>query len=457
MFVRIITQQINIANQFFKTITKINQIIKIIYFDIYIMFLINNISRLTQGRHRAHTEKSPIKDKLTRMQNAVSTLKREMAETIAGSKKIASDADLLMEELKTIEARLDAKLVSERINLWTRGREAANSEKQKGHNAEQRIIISAKKERIAQRVSRARDANTRKILGKTAISYVPINITQEATKIKAKVSSALSEAANIVGNIKKNEERIDIRQEIVLLRLNPLQQNLIEKGLVVVDEYIYHDLRGKKLKHRRHFLDQIKLNFKEMVEILESMKIMIERLTVILEEMNRLVPPSIEPEADIPQKSQKEILRNAFNKLYEDYKIKTTTPKDIPEYFECPLELETIMFPLSYTNKAGFVYTYDRDYITRHVSRTKTHPETRETVEITEFVPDDIFNELLDEFIIDPDAYYEKYDTDHYQEAHRAKSKSKLNKAMKRKSKERTSKERKSKERKLKKITKRHH
>ena len=428
------------------------------------MFLINNISRLTQGRHRAHTEKSPIKDKLTRMQNAVSTLKIEMAETIAGSKKIASDADLLMEELKTIEARLDAKLVSERINLWTRGREAANSEKQKGHNAKQRIIISAKKERIAQRVNRARHANTRKILGKTAISYVPINITQEATKIKAKVSSALSEAANIVGNIKENEERIDSRQETVLLRLNPLQQDLIEKGLVLVDEYIYYDFSGK-LKHRRHFLDQIKLNFKEMVEILESMKIMIERLTVILEEMNRLVPPSIEPEADIPQKSQKEILRNAFNILYGDYKKETTTPKDIPEYFDCPLELDTIMFPLSYTNKDGFVYTYDRDYITRHVSRTKTHPETREHVEITEFVPDDIFNKLLDEFIIDPDAYYEKYDTKDYQKAHRYKLKSKLNKAMgrklrqtmKRKSKERTSKERKSKERKLKKITKRHH
>ena len=420
------------------------------------MFLVNNISRLTQGRHRAHPEKSPIKDKLTRMQNAVSTLKIEMEETIAGSKKIASDADLLMEKLKTIEARLDAKLVSERINLWTRGREAANSEKQKGHDAEERIIISAKNDRIAQRVSRARHANTRKILGKTAISYVPINIAQEATKVKAKVASALSEAANIVGNIKENEERIDSREGVVLFRLNPLQKDLIE-GLVLVDEYIDRDFRGKKLEHRKHFLDDIKVTFDEMVDILESMKIMIERLTVILEEMNQLVPPSIEPEADIPQKSQKERLRNAFNILYKDYKEETTTPKDIPEYFDCPLELDTIMFPLSYTNKVGFVYTYDRDYITRHVSSTKTHPETREKVEITAFVPDDIFNELLDEFIIDPDAYYKKYNTKDYQVAHRSKLNKamgrKLRQTMKRTSKERTSKERKSKERKSKERT----
>ena len=387
-------------------------------------FIRNTISRLTQGQHRAHTEKSPIKDKKTRMQNAISTLKIEIADTVDGSTKLASKADQLMVELKTIESGLDAKFVSERIKMWTTGREAANFEKQQGHNTEERIEISARKKRTTQRVDRARRANTRKILSETARSYIPINRTQ-AAEVRAKVESALSEAANIVANIKENEEYINIRMHIILFRLNPLQRYLVENGIDSVDEFKYHDVHGQKLNHRQHFLDDIKATFNEMVDLLESMKIMIKRLTVIHEEMNQLVPPSIEPEANIPQE---DILRNAFNKLYEDYKKETTAPKEIPEYFVCHLALDTIMFPMSYKNDKGFIYTYDRDYITRYVSKTKTHPETREEVEITEFVPDDIFNGLLDEFIIDPDAYYKKYNTEDYQEAYIHKSK--LTKAM---------------------------
>ena len=387
-------------------------------------FIRNTISRLTQGQHRTHTEKSPIKDKKTRMQNAISTLKIEIADTVDGSTKLASKADQLMVELKTIESGLDAKFVSERIKMWTTEREAANFEKQQGHNAEERIEISARKKRTAQRVDRARRANTRKILSKTARSYIPINRTQ-TVEVRAKVESALSEAANIVANIKENEELINIRMAIILSRLNPLQRYLVENGIDLVDEFIYDDVHRQKLNHRQHFLDDIKVTFTEMVDLLESMKIMIKRLTVILEEMNQLVPPSIEPEANIPQE---DILRNAFNKLYEDYKKETTAPKEIPEYFVCHLALDTIMFPMSYKNDKGFIYTYDRDYITRYVSETKTHPETREKVEITEFVPDDIFNGLLDEFIIDPDAYYKKYNTEDYQEAYIHKSK--LTKAM---------------------------
>ena len=387
-------------------------------------FIRNTISRLTQGQHRTHTEKSPIKDKKTRMQNAISTLKIEIADTVDGSTKLASKADQLMVELKTIESGLDAKFVSERIKMWTTEREAANFEKQQGHNAEERIEISARKKKTAQRVDRARRANTRKILSKTARSYIPINRTQ-AAEVRAKVESALSEAANIVANIKENEFHINIRMDIILSRLNPLQRNLVENGIDSEDEFIYRDVRGQKLNHRQHFLDDIKVTFTEMVDLLESMKIMIKRLTVILEEMNQLVPPSIEPEANIPQE---DILRNAFNKLYEDYKKETTAPKEIPEYFVCHLALDTIMFPMSYTNDEGFIYTYDRDYITRYVSEKKRHPETREEVEITEFVPDDIFNGLLDEFIIDPDAYYKKYNTEDYQEAYIHKSK--LTKAM---------------------------
>ena len=387
-------------------------------------FIRNTISRLTQGQHRTHTEKSPIKDKKTRMQNAISTLKIEIADTVDGSTKLASKADQLMVELKTIESGLDAKFVSERIKMWTTEREAANFEKQQGHNAEERIEISARKKKTAQRVDRARRANTRKILSKTARSYIPINRTQ-TVEVRAKVESALSEAANIVANIKENEELINIRMAIILSRLNPLQRYLVENGIDLVDEFIYDDVHRQKLNHRQHFLDDIKVTFTEMVDLLESMKIMIKRLTVILEEMNQLVPPSIEPEANIPQE---DILRNAFNKLYEDYKKETTAPKEIPEYFVCHLALDTIMFPMSYKNDKGFIYTYDRDYITRYVSETKTHPETREKVEITEFVPDDIFNGLLDEFIIDPDAYYKKYNTEDYQEAYIHKSK--LTKAM---------------------------
>ena len=387
-------------------------------------FIRNTISRLTQGQHRTHTEKSPIKDKKTRMQNAISTLKIEIADTVDGSTKLASKADQLMVELKTIESGLDAKFVSERIKMWTTEREAANFEKQQGHNAEERIEISARKKRTAQRVDRARRANTRKILSKTARSYIPINRTQ-TVEVRAKVESALSEAANIVANIKENEELINIRMAIILSRLNPLQRYLVENGIDLVDEFIYDDVHRQKLNHRQHFLDDIKVTFTEMVDLLESMKIMIKRLTVIHEEMNQLVPPSIEPEANIPQE---DILRNAFNKLYEDYKKETTAPKEIPEYFVCHLALDTIMFPMSYKNDKGFIYTYDRDYITRYVSETKTHPETREKVEITEFVPDDIFNGLLDEFIIDPDAYYKKYNTEDYQEAYIHKSK--LTKAM---------------------------
>ena len=387
-------------------------------------FIRNTISRLTQGQHRTHTEKSPIKDKKTRMQNAISTLKIEIADTVDGSTKLASKADQLMVELKTIESGLDTKFVSERIKMWTTEREAANFEKQQGHNAEERIEISARKKKTAQRVDRARRANTRKILSKTARSYIPINRTQ-TVEVRAKVESALSEAANIVANIKENEELINIRMAIILSRLNPLQRYLVENGIDLVDEFIYDDVHRQKLNHRQHFLDDIKVTFTEMVDLLESMKIMIKRLTVILEEMNQLVPPSIEPEANIPQE---DILRNAFNKLYEDYKKETTAPKEIPEYFVCHLALDTIMFPMSYKNDKGFIYTYDRDYITRYVSKTKTHPETREEVEITEFVPDDIFNGLLDEFIIDPDAYYKKYNTEDYQEAYIHKSK--LTKAM---------------------------
>ena len=387
-------------------------------------FIRNTISRLTQGQHRTHTEKSPIKDKKTRMQNAISTLKIEIADTVDGSTKLASKADQLMVELKTIESGLDAKFVSERIKMWTTEREAANFEKQQGHNAEERIEMSARKKKTAQRVDRARRANTRKILSKTARSYIPINRTQ-TVEVRAKVESALSEAANIVANIKENEELINIRMAIILSRLNPLQRYLVENGIDLVDEFIYDDVHRQKLNHRQHFLDDIKVTFTEMVDLLESMKIMIKRLTVILEEMNQLVPPSIEPEANIPQE---DILRNAFNKLYEDYKKETTAPKEIPEYFVCHLALDTIMFPMSYKNDKGFIYTYDRDYITRYVSETKTHPETREKVEITEFVPDDIFNGLLDEFIIDPDAYYKKYNTEDYQEAYIHKSK--LTKAM---------------------------
>ena len=388
-------------------------------------FIRNTISRLTQGQHRTHTEKKPpIKDKKTRMQNAISTLKIEIADTVDGSTKLASKADQLMVELKTIESGLDAKFVSERIKMWTTEREAANFEKQQGHSAEERIEISARKKRTTQRVDRARHANTRKILSETARSYIPINRTQ-AAEVRAKVESALSEAANIVANIKENEEHINIRMDHILFRLNPLQRDLVENGIDSVDEFIYHDVRGEKLNHRQHFLDNIKVSFNEMVDLLESMNIMIKRLTVILEEMNQLVPPSIEPEANIPQE---DILRNAFDKLYEDYKKETTAPKEIPEYFVCHLALDTIMFPMSYTNDEGFIYTYDRDYITRYVSEKKRHPETREEVEITEFVPDDIFNGLLDEFIIDPDAYYKKYNTEDYQEAYRHKSK--LTKAM---------------------------
>jgi len=406
-------------------------------------FIRNTISRLTQGQHRVNTEKSPIKDKKTRMQNAISTLKIEIADTVDGSTKLASMADQLMVELKTIESGLDAKFVSERIKMWTTGREAANFEKQQGHNAEERIAISAIKKRIAQRVDRARHANTRKILSETARSYIPINRTQ-AAEVRAKVESALSEAANIVANIKENEEHINIRMDHILFRLDPLQRNLVENGIDSVDEFIYHDVRGEKLNHRQHFLYNIKVSFNEMVDLLESMKIMIKRLTVILEEMNQLVPPSIEPEANIPQE---DILRNAFDKLYEDYKKETTAPKEIPEYFVCHLALDTIMFPMSYTNDEGFIYTYERDYITRSVSKTKRHPETREEVEITEFVPDDIiFNGLLDEFIIDPDAYYKKYNTEDYQEAYRHKSK--LTKAMGIKTKQRKANKTKAKQRK---------
>jgi hypothetical protein len=136
--------------------------------------------------------------------------------------------------------------------------------------------------------------------------------------------------------------------------------------------------------------------------------------------------PSSEQDTSL---SQEERLRNEFEKLYANYKIRTTKPKEIPAYFECPISLDTIMLPVSRIDDKGHVFTYESSDIMRALTESTKRdnndtylspedPQTRAKVSFADYMPDPIFDCLLDEFIIDPEAYYKNYDTTDYQNAH---------------------------------------
>ena len=112
------------------------------------------------------------------------------------------------------------------------------------------------------------------------------------------------------------------------------------------------------------------------------------------------------------KKEQVEILTTKFNILYEAYKSTKkdkTDIKKVPEYFSCPITIDTIMCAVSRTDNEGHIHTFEKYAIEKWLANNNSEPTTQAKVSIDMYKPNPIFNSLIDEFIINPDAYYNKY------------------------------------------------
>ena len=373
---------------------------------------------------KAHMEKA-MKDKEDETTNM---LKRAKVER--------NDIAKITLEIKKIEKIIDnkiVKIVSARINLW-------NSKPQKAISGATRPTASSlardKETRIAAssvyasrgpasrmpvpRMPAPRMASIPEVDGHTRWVQRSANRNKkhpgEESKLKNEITSTLIQSERNANDIIESQKALnfEITHRIAGFR-DLLARNLLDENVRVAgDEGII----------KQYFLDHpaITESITQQKDDLNTIETYKTKLINLKNKLEKLVQDT-SPEQDTSPKQdtslpQNKRLSQEFTKLYEKYKTTATNPKEIPEYFNCSISTEPIMFPLSWKDENGHVFTYESEWITKVITDGGDDPLTRRPTESIEYKPDPIFDSLLDEFIIDPEAYYENYDAINYKTAH---------------------------------------
>ena len=343
-------------------------------------------NRRFSGRHSRNTS---LETK-TRMQKAMDDLEKASNDIFEDAKLGIDQINEIILALKKIEEIIDIetnKIVSKRIRLWNSGQPKPNV---------------SWHERWVERNKMRRSPN-------------------EGVKLKSEITANLTEAEQY----KSQQLAIqDFNNSIIKGRLSVLKHLLDDNNLA---EYTFYN------KISEHFLDSRYLNegIKNQRDGLKTIEDYKTRLVTFKRELEQQIQKIITQDTSSEQDtslSQEKRLRNEFEKLYANYKTRTTKPKEIPEYFECAISQDTIMFPISRIDDKGHFFTYESDDIMRALTvSTKRNengtylppldPQTNVTVKFADYMSNPIFESLLDEFIIDPEAYYKNYDTTDYKTA----------------------------------------
>jgi len=210
-------------------------------------------------------------------------------------------------------------------------------------------------------------------------------------------------ASNIADIIAKVYENIDdIVTEIQINELFDLY--IIENLKKSINE---DDVGENDIKDIGESFDTINKTIKDIQNI--ERKLIIEKQKLEDLKITLKAHPQENVEAIGFKKEQVEILTTKFNILYEAYKSTKKDIKKVPEYFSCPITIDTIMCAVSRTDNEGHIHTFEKYAIEKWLANNNSEPTTQAKVSIDMYKPNPIFNSLIDEFIINPDAYYNKY------------------------------------------------
>ena len=323
----------------------------------------------------------------TRMRKALDDLVKESNDRFEDVKSGIDQINEIILALKKIEEIVDNIIVSKRIRLWNPGQPKP---KVSWHDR----WVERDKMRL---------------------------FPEEELKVKKKISFKLIKAQEDGVksiNVQRN------RNDLIKFKVDSFKRYLNDNTLA---EYIRY-LVGEKIV-TRYFLDApiIQDTIRDERTMVKTTE---EHKTTLLEfkrELEQQIQENLKQYTSLEQDtslSQEKRLRNVFDKLYTNYRRTSKNPKDIPDYFNCAISLDTIMFPMSRKDNSNNVFTYESEEIIKVLMPKITtdmpirDPLTQIEVSLDNYMPDPIFESLLDEFIIDPEAYYEKYDTTDYKTAH---------------------------------------